>query len=475
MSRFRWAFLAAGTAAACVGLLGCVIYLHPRCDDEIQNGSETDVDCGGACKPCAVGLSCRSGSDCKNGNCVGERCTPLPCFNGVQDGTETDVDCGGGTCRKCAGARHCLADSDCFSGTCSPGTSTCSSLQTVSFAAPVSYPAGYKTYAMFAGDLNGDGVVDLVAANEQDSSVSVFLGRGDGTFLHAGDFATGAYPTGGAIADLNRDGIPDILTANWHGNSISVLIGNGDGTFQAAQHYPAALETQNLAVGDLNGDGYPDVVAVNLAASSMSLFMGRADGTLDPAVNITVGVQGASSPYSVAMGDFNGDGKLDVAIADVTGGNTIVRLGRGDGTFDPEVRYRGTGWITTYDVNLDGRLDLVIASGDTIMVLLGAGDGTFLDPIVSTAGLDTRPFTLAIGDFNRDGVPDVVTANFSSSTVSVLLGVGDGSFEAPIGGGETGTTTYGVVVGDFNGDGKPDFATCNASANDMKVSLNTSY
>src|SRR5574342_1356007 len=294
MPRTRAGTLAAAAAASAIGLLGCLWYLHPQCSDQIHNGSETDVDCGGACKPCAVGRACRSGGDCDNGYCVNRLCTPLPCFNGVQDGAETDLDCGGGTCRKCAGARHCLQDGDCFSGTCLASTSTCSSLTTISFADPVSYPAGLKTYALLTGDLDGDGRADLVAANEEGDSISVFLGNGDGTFRHVGDFATGAYPTGGAIADMNRDGIPDVLTANYHGNSVSVLFGVGDGSFQAATHYPTAnlAQTQTLAVADFNGDGYPDVIAANLAVSSASVFLGRADGTLQPPVNLPVGVPG---------------------------------------------------------------------------------------------------------------------------------------------------------------------------------------
>ena len=482
MSRSRLAAFLATGAAACLGLLGCVWYLYPQCSDQIHNGSETDVDCGGACAPCAIGLACRSGADCANGNCVGERCTPLPCFNGVRDGAETDVDCGGGTCRRCAGARHCLADGDCFSGTCEPGTSTCSSLRTVSFAAAVSYPAGSKTYALFSGDLNGDGLVDLAAANEEGDSISVFLNGGGGTFQRgAADFATGAYPTGGAIADFNRDGVADIATANYHGNSVSILLGVGDGTFDPAAHYPTAsgAETSNLALGDLDGDGYLDVVATNPATGSVSLFMGLPDGTLGPARNVPVGT-GNSAPFSAAIGDFDGDGKNDLAIAEMISRTIVVRLGNGDGTLRPEVAFPVGGTpayiLIAYDVNLDGKLDLVCANrgSDDVSVLLGRGDGTFLDPIVSSTGAGTGPYSVAVADFNLDGVPDLVTANFMSGTASVLLGIGDGSFEAPLDAGTMGNFTYGVVAGDFDGDGKPDFAACNAVSNDVAVKLNTS-
>src|SRR5512143_1749612 len=129
----RHLLVAAALAAA--SLAGCVLYLRPQCTDQIRNGHETDVDCGGTCPAaCALGRSCDGGGDCESGTCTGGRCVPPPCANGVRDGDETDVDCGGGTCRRCPGGRHCLADGDCFGAACDPGSSTCSSLRTVAFA-----------------------------------------------------------------------------------------------------------------------------------------------------------------------------------------------------------------------------------------------------------------------------------------------------------------------------------------------------
>lgn len=485
--------LALALVAACMGAAGCIFYLHPKCDDEIKNGHETDVDCGGTCPlRCGLGRGCDSAADCKSGNCVSGMCVPMPCVNGVRDGAETDVDCGGGTCRKCSGGRHCLSNDDCFNAECDPGTSTCSSLRNVSFADAVSYGSGLKTYVLLSGDLNLDGNVDLVAENEEEDSVAVFLGRGDGTFQRASltNFPTGAYPTGGAIADFDRDGIPDVVTADYHGNSVSVLLGVGDGTLGAPSHYPteAGAQTSNLAVGDLNGDGRPDVVATNPATGSVSLFLGQPGGTLAPAVNLKVGVNRTSAPFSAAIGDFDGDGRNDVAIADMIGRKIVVRLGNGDGTLAPEVEY-AEGGVPPYvciahDVNLDGKLDVVCANreSDDVSVLLGLGDGTFDDAVVSSVGIGpcvTRPcfgpYSIAVADFNLDGVPDVVTANFVTGTASVLLGIGDGRFEAPIDAGRTGVFSYGVATGDFDRNGKPDFAVCNAVTSDVAVKLNTSF
>jgi VCBS repeat protein len=497
--------LAAAAVAALMGMAGCIFYLHPQCDDQIKNGHETDVDCGGICPlRCALGRGCDSAADCKSGNCVSGMCVPLPCVNGVRDGAETDVDCGGGTCRKCSGGRHCLSNDDCFNGKCDPGTSTCSSLATVSFADAVHYGSGLKTYVLLSGDLNLDGKIDLVAENEEDDSITVFLGRADGTFQRAAltNFPTGAYPTGGAVADMNQDGMPDVVTANYHGESVSVLLGSGDGKLGAPSTYPTEVgaQTSNLAVGDLDGDGRLDVVATNPGTGSVSIFLGRPDGTLDPAISLPVANRD-SAPFSVAIGDFDGDGKVDLAIADIKHRRVVVRLGNGNGTFGPEVAYLegpvdpSNGAVKTVgpyvciaqDVTLDGKLDILCANrgSDDVSVLPGNGDGTFGDPVVSTVDVSpcptlpdgpacAGPYSLAVADFNLDGVPDVVTPNYVTGTASVLLGIGDGRFEPPIDAGKTGNFSYGVAAGDFNGDGKPDFGVCNAVDSDVAVKLNTS-
>jgi hypothetical protein len=257
--------------------------------------------------------------------------------------------------------------------------------------------------------------------------------------------------------------------------------------------YPtiAGAETSNLSFGDLNGDGNLDIIAANPCtrldspAGSMGVLLGRADGTFAPAVITNLGIEGSAKPYSTAIGDFDGDGNMDVAIGDLVNGAIIVKLGNGDGTFKDEVPYSSGGngpyIIITTDINLDGKLDLVTANrnSDNVSVLLGRGDGTFKKAIVSSTGPMTNPYSIAVADFNLDGVPDVVTANYIAGTGSVLLGIGDGHFEEPIDAGPTATSkgqiSYGVAAGDFNGDGIPDFAATNPGDNDISVKLSTSH
>lgn len=408
-----------------------------------------------------------------------------PCADGIQEEHEADVDCGG-TCQPCAAGRRCASGSDCATAYCSMDTSTCA-LEDVSFADAVAYPAAFKPYVLMSADLDGDGDFDLAVANEEADSVIVFRNRGDGTFVAIPasteyGFPTGQYPTGGAVADVNRDGIPDVVTANYHGNSVSVLLGSGTGNayrLREPASYPtvAGAETSNLAVGDLNGDGIPDVIATNPQAASMSVFLARADGTLEPGRTVAIDT---AQPYSVAIGDFDGDGINDAAVADNRSGRMFIELGNGDGSFRLGAQAAIGGVqsfiVRTYDMDRDGVLDLVVANrtSDDVSVLLGRGDGRFHAAIVTSTGAGTGPYSIAIADFNLDGVPDVATANWVSSTATVLLGRGDGTLRAAIDTGASGRTSYGVAARDFNGDGKPDLATANAASNDMTVKLNTS-
>jgi len=508
---------------ACLGALtsgGCVIYLNPLCNDQIQNGDETGLDCGGSCgSKCDIGLGCRSNGDCDPSvaTCSGGVCTALPCSNGMKNDQETDVDCGGGTCRACAGGRACMVDADCFSMSCDLVTRTCSAL-TVSFAPEVRYFSGYKAYALLSGDLDGDGQADLAVINEYGSSVSVFLDNAaTGAFTRLPNPAgkprdepdnralnfgpVGAYPTGGGMADFNHDGHLDVVTADYHGNSVTVLLNDGTGklNLRPPATYPTQdkAETSNLAVGDLNKDGNPDVVSTNPQTASVSMFLSNPDGTLQPAINLQVGVMNGAQPYSAAITDFDGDGNNDLAVAEETSGNILVRLGHGDGTFGPEAPYAIDGTrdyiLIARDMNKDDKIDLVCAArnGDTVSVLLGRGDGTFRKAIVSSVGPPgvTKmmgrpwfgPYSVAVADVNQDGVPDIVTPNFVGDSVSILIGTGDGHFDPaielpydkPTDPMFTSTTPYGIVVGDFNGDGKPDIATANAGSDDLTIRLNT--
>jgi hypothetical protein len=347
------------------------------------------------------------------------------------------------------------------------------------FAAPfLSFDAGSSPYSLAVGDLNGDGKLDLVVANEGSNTVSVLLGNGDGSFGVKTDYSTGVNPFFVAISDQNGDGKLDLVVAG--SSTLSVLLGNGDGSFGPA--HAVGLVTGPVAIGDLNGDGIPDVVTSNANSNTVSVLLGNGDGTFGPKSDYGV----AFYPGSVAIGDLNGDGKPDLAVSTADGAVSVL-LGNGDGSFGPAfdgVR-TGPGYVAIGDLNGDGKPDLAIANGVasapfyhcyfTVSVFLGNGDGTF------GAGTDyqvgCRPSFVAIGDLNRDGKPDlVVTATGSNSvgyppnTVSILLGKGDGTFYREIG-AHTGPAPSSVGIGDLDGDGKPDLAVANSGSNTVSVLL----
>jgi len=318
------------------------------------------------------------------------------------------------------------------------------------FQEAVSYNAGICPGSLVVGDFNGDGKLDLAVANSarlaDPGGISVLLGNGDGTFQAAVHYTTGSDPRSVAVGDFNGDGKLDLAVGYFTDPNVSVLLGNGDGTFQAAQNFPV-IYSDSVAVGDFNGDGKADLVVAD-----GSVLLGNGDGTFQSAQRYSFG------GGSVTVGDFNGDGKLDVVFSDTSNGTVSVQLGNGDGTLQTAKTF-ATGLsvldatVAVGDFNGDGKLDVVTPSAS---VLLGNGDGTFLE--APTYAVGVGPNFVAGSDLNRDGVSDLVMTNLKG--VSVLLGSGDGTFQAAQE-YAAGTAPISVAVADVNGDGIPDLIVAN--------------
>ncbi len=341
------------------------------------------------------------------------------------------------------------------------------------FATQATYTAGAVAPFVATGDFNGDGIPDVViGTGDISTTVSVFIGNGDGTFQPAVKYATGTQPYSIAVGDFNNDGFLDLAVANLTSNSVSILLGKGDGTFQAGSTLLTGASTQPMYIVavDLNGDGILDLVVANKAAGTIGVFIGNADGTFKTQVTYPVG----TSPYSVTA--FKANGVVDLAVANLGSGNVGVLIGKGDGTFPTaQVTYpvgKNPYTVMAVDVNNDGKADLVVTNSGaaTVGVLIGVGDGTFNAQVTYPVG--TTPYRLAAGDLNRDGKVDLVVANYASNDVSVLLGNGDGTFETQVT-YPTGNEPFCVAIADFNGDGLPDLAIANRLDGTLGILLNS--
>ncbi len=383
----------------------------------------------------------------------------------------------------------------------------------VAFSARTSYATGAYPAAVAAADLRGDGITDLIVSNRggsfgaAGSTISVLLGNGDGTFHAPVTYATAAganasisAPYGLTVADVNGDGIPDLVVANEYGvngsshpSNTAVLIGNGDGTFQAPVTYATGNGTNGqsaqVQVADVNGDGMPDIIVQNRQPTTIN---GATTGLVSVLINAGHGTFLPQQTYATvflpegrfAVADLNGDGHPDIVEDNVNYGLSVL-LGNGDGTFQAQVTYTvppapgaSPHGVTVGDVNGDGIPDLVVApsSKPYIGVFLGNGNGTFQAMqtfSTAIAGLFTTsnfaPYDVTVADVNGDGKADLVAVSGSSAVV--LLGNGNGTFQPP----QTfaaGPSTSFVAVADLNGDGSPDLAIVNgATAGGVSVLL----
>jgi uncharacterized protein (TIGR03437 family) len=330
-----------------------------------------------------------------------------------------------------------------------------------------------------ADDFNADDVIDMVRTNFRPAGAAVRLGRPDGSFQNPTIFPTGAGAEALLLADFNADGQPDLAVAHQGDFSqdtggVSILLGNRDATFSTATAYKAGVAPRSLAVADFNGDGKLDVATANGGSlgnpnlpadtGSVSVLLGNGDGTLRPAVTLAAG----NAPWSIAAPDMNGDGRPDLVVANDQSGTVSVLLGNGDGSFRAALNTTVGArprYVGATDLNGDGRLDLALLHWNgTLSTWFGAGDGNLQAGGRYVAGANIEAFEILESPQNLR--PFLLVPDRPTETI-LVMGVNlDGSLLTPIA-DPVGSNPTSVVAGDFNGDGRPDVTV----ADDQNVSV----
>jgi FG-GAP-like repeat/Cep192 domain 4/HYDIN/CFA65/VesB-like, Ig-like domain len=338
------------------------------------------------------------------------------------------------------------------------------------FQLDASVSAGSSLAADFTGDGNVDKLEFSVNVGLLFASYSLLPGNGDGTFqASVGGTQINACIDGpgcrAVVYDFNNDGRLDFAATSFNGTGLSsstlgIFLGKGDGTFQAEVDYNGG--GTSIAVGDFNEDGNIDLVTGGRTANSVSILFGKGDGTFGFPTAVPV-----SGPANfVTTGDFNNDGHLDLAVATVVGTLSTIAIlpGSGTGTFGPETNFvvssdssaPVTNLLAAADFNTDGKVDLVTGStvGSTVSVLLNTGSGFSITtyPVIGTVN------DVEVADFNGDGIPDIAILNSNSeyaADLSILVGNGDGTFQPAVNfGAAPGGFQFGIA--DVNRDGSPD-------------------
>jgi hypothetical protein len=364
-----------------------------------------------------------------------------------------------------------------------------------SFNSPLRYYAvGNQPVALAVADLNHDGKPDIVVINNTDNTISVLMGNGDGSFVGptASEAAAGgatpapSYPIGTdpialTIADMNGDGIPDVVTANFADNTLSILIGRGDGTFKPAITVPVGTGPVFVAAADMNGDGKLDLLVNNNLDGTLGVLLNKGGDAFGAMTATSLGPR-RLRPYlqMMVVGDFKHDGKQSVitTTTSINGDSVLYLAGKGDGGFEPAGVFSTglqTSYLATADVNGDGLPDLIAgsAANNSVRVLFGNSNGGFSPgqdyPANGITGGSTLQ-RLTVADFSGSGKPDIAVVNTDGGFMQLLYNDGTGHFHLK-NAYATGATPSDVQTADLNGDGHLDLVETDSADGTLGVRL----
>lgn len=366
------------------------------------------------------------------------------------------------------------------------------------FSARQSFATGVQPFSIVIVDINGDGRPDVVAANYDSNSVSVLLnttvpGSAQPTFVMQLAFAVGTNPISVDAADINRDGKPDLIVANHGSNTVSVLLNNtAPGatvpSFGVPQHFDAGNSPSSVVAVDINDDGMPDVAVTNNADDTVAVMLNKTvPGAVAAGFATKQTFATGTQPVSVSAADINGDGKPELIVANYADADVSVLVndtapGAMTLAFEAQQTFMTEGFpisVAAVDLNGDGKPDLVAANrGSTGISILRnttvPGSAARFSPEQTFASADI-PIFVAAADINGDGKPDLIAANFATSSVSVLVNTvatPASSDFAPAQTFAAGTNPNFLAQADLNGDNKPDLVVVNTSDSTVSVLLN---
>ncbi len=381
--------------------------------------------------------------------------------------------------------------------------STASGAATPSFAAQQTFATGSGAQSVTTTDVNGDGKLDLIVANEGGNTVSVLLnttapGAAAPSYAAQQTFATGTTPYFVTATDVNGDGKPDLIVANFGGNTVSVLLnttapGAATPSFAAQQTFATGSSPASVTVADVNGDGKPDLIVANATDSTVSVLLNTtAPGATTPSFATQQTFATGVGPQSVTVANVNGDGKPDLIVANFNDNTISVLLnttvpGATTPRFATQQTFAaGSGpiSITAAEINGGGKPDLIVAdrNDNTVSVLLnttapGASTPSFATRHTFATGVG--PISVTVSEISGDGKPDLIVANYNDNTISVLFNTTAAGATTPSFATQqtfaTGVGPVSVTVANVNGDGKPDLIVANFGSSAVSVMLNTQY
>lgn len=399
-------------------------------------------------------------------------CSSVTCWEG---GWRRDPDPDGTSCQP---SNECAITASCQSGVCvDEPTVTCDEsevcIQNICYRecrAPLGlslFAAGLPEHLVIA-DLNGDGASDLAVIDNFYWTVSIILNAGGKVFATRVDYHIPGEVLSMAAGDLNGDGMVDLVVGGLDPSSFgfAILRNGGFGTFPTVDLQGSGERVGNLVVADINGDGKLDLATGSADRNTISLWLNDGTATFASKVDQPIDV-GASS---MVAADFNSDGFVDLALTHWNSGVSVL-FNQGGGAFAASLQpisHCRPGAIAA-DVNNDGKMDLVVPTSKGIVVLLNQGNEMFGEPLLYA--LDSQPTAIAAGDMNADGHLDLALAHYTTNSMNLLLNRSDGTFDVPIL-YHTGRSPISITAGDLDGDGSTDLALTNRDENTVELFFN---